>query len=64
MASKPKKPTHEAFVVIGEGDSAFWTKIGAAWPHDDGKGWNIDVTAFPVNGRLVMRERKEAEKSE
>ncbi len=37
-SSKSKKPTHEAFVVTGEGESAFWTKLGAVWPHDDGKG--------------------------
>lgn len=57
--SKPKKPTHEAFVVTGEGDSAFWTKLGAVWPHDDGKGFNIELIAIPVTGKLVLRERKE-----
>jgi hypothetical protein len=64
MASKPRKPTHEAFVVTGEGENAFWTKIGAAWPHEDGKGWNIDLIAFPLNGRLVVRERKENERAD
>lgn len=59
MASKPKKPSHEAFVVTGEGENAFWTKIGAVWPHDDGKGYNIDLVAVPVTGKLVVRERKE-----
>jgi hypothetical protein len=33
-SSKSKKPTHEAFVVTGKGESAFWTKLGAVWPHD------------------------------
>lgn len=56
---KPKKPSHEAFVVTGEGEAAFWTKVGGVWPHDDGKGYNIELTAFPVNGRLVLRERKD-----
>lgn len=59
MAAKSKKPTHEAFVVTGEGESAFWTKIGATWPHDDGKGYNVELIAIPINGRLVVRERKE-----
>ena len=58
--SKPKKPTHEAFVVTGEGDGAFWTKIGAVWPHEDGKGFNVDLIALPVSGRLVIRERKDS----
>lgn len=64
MASKPKKPSHEAFVVTGEGDSAFWQRVGAAWPHDDQRGFNIELVALPVNGRLVVRERKENEKSD
>lgn len=58
-SSKPKRPTHEVFVVTGEGDSAFWTKLGAAWPHDDAKGFNVELVALPVSGRLVIRERKE-----
>jgi hypothetical protein len=58
-ASKSKKPSHEAFVVTGEGDSAFWTKLGAVWPHDDGKGFNVELIALPMTGKLVIRERKE-----
>lgn len=62
MPAKPKakKPSHEAFVITGEGESALWTKIGAVWPHDDGKGFNIDLIALPVGGKLVIRVRKEA----
>ncbi|HEY0329901.1 MAG TPA: hypothetical protein VGC77_12470 [Rhodopseudomonas sp.] len=59
--SKSKKPSHEAFVVTGEGETAFWTKIGAAWPNEDGKGFNVELTAFPVSGRMVIRERREKE---
>ncbi|PDT64280.1 hypothetical protein CO683_39185 [Bradyrhizobium ottawaense] len=57
-STKSKKPTHEAFVAIGEGESAFWAKLGAAWPHDDGKGFNVELIALPVSGRIVIRERK------
>ncbi|MCP1850134.1 hypothetical protein ACVI1K_007811 [Bradyrhizobium sp. USDA 4508] len=35
---KPKNPSREAFIVTGEGETAFWTKAGGVWPHDDGKG--------------------------
>ncbi len=55
---KSNKPTHVAYVVEGEGDSAFWTKVGAAWRHDDGEGLNITLTALPINGRLVIRKAK------
>lgn len=54
---KTQRP-HAVYVVEGEGDKAFWTKIGAAWAHDDGKGFNIQLSCFPVNGRLVIREPK------
>jgi hypothetical protein len=61
--AKPKKPTHEAFVVTGEGDTAFWTKLGAVWPRDDGRGFNVELIALPVTGCLVIRERKETKDS-
>lgn len=35
-------------------------KLGAAWPHDDRKGFNVELIALPVSGRLVIRERKPA----
>lgn len=59
-STKSKKHTHEAFVVTGEGESAYWPKLGAAWPHDDRKGFNVELIALPVSGRLVIRERKPA----
>ncbi|MDF0523384.1 hypothetical protein P0R31_40135 [Bradyrhizobium yuanmingense] len=48
------------YVVDGEGDKAFWTKIGAAWPHEDGKSFNIQLSCLPFNGRLVLRDPKVA----
>lgn len=57
-SSKSKKPSHEAFIVTGEGESAFWTRVGAVWRHDDGKGFNVELIALPVSGRLIIRERK------
>jgi hypothetical protein len=31
-----------------------WTRIGAAFPHKEGVGFNIELKAFPVDGRLVV----------
>lgn len=59
--SKSEKPTHEAFIVTGEGDSAFWTKLGGVWPHDDCKGFNVTLTAIPISGRRVISEPKPVE---
>jgi hypothetical protein len=35
-----QKPTHELLAEENgaEGQKAFWTKIGAAWPHKDAEG--------------------------
>jgi hypothetical protein len=41
---------HGVFVVDGEGDNAFWTKIGAAFEHEDRKGFKILLTTMPVSG--------------
>lgn len=62
MADAKMKPAYEAFAVDGEGDKAFWTKIGAAWPHDDGKGFNLQFVALPLTGRIVLRSPKPADK--
>jgi len=55
------RPSHRAYVVEDrEGDQTeqggFWTRIGSAWPHKDGKGLNVVLSALPTNGRIVLRE--------
>jgi hypothetical protein len=63
--TQKSRPTHTVYVVEGEGDSTFCTKIGAAWAHEDGEGYNITLTALPMNGRLVVRTAKaDAKKKE
>lgn len=50
------KPTYRAFSVVDiEGDKSRWIDIGAAFVHEDGKGYNIVLHAIPVNGKLVLR---------
>ena len=56
------RPTYRAYIVedrdgtTPDEHSGYWTKIGAAWPHADGKGLNIVLSALPVTGRIVLRE--------
>lgn len=54
-------PTHHVYQVQNrDGDkSAIWTKIGAAWPHSDGKGFNVQLSALPVDGRITLRVASE-----
>lgn len=56
MTTQTNKPSHAVYHVDGEGPKKFWTKIGAAWAHDDGEGFNIQLTCLPVDGRLVVRK--------
>ncbi|MEQ1887441.1 MAG: hypothetical protein ABL967_20450 [Bryobacteraceae bacterium] len=62
MSDTPKRPAFDAFMVDGDGKDAFWTKIGGAWPHEDGKGFNIQLAAMPFTGRIALRVPKEREK--
>lgn len=58
-----KAPTHVAYQVRDrEGKKSFWTRIGSAWPHSDGKGFNIQLEVVPLDGRITLRvatEKKE-----
>jgi hypothetical protein len=61
MQAAKKLPTHDVFTVSepeGDEKEPFWTKIGAAWEHKDGLGYNVQLQALPVDGRLVMRFNK------
>lgn len=51
-----RKATHTLYVVTGEGDNSYWTRIGAAVPHKDGKGLQLLCNAFPLTGRIQLRE--------
>ena len=55
------RPSHTVYLVEGEGESSFWTKIGSAWSHEDGDGFNISLAAVPLTGRLVIRKRQPKE---
>lgn len=52
------KPTHEAYVVNGEGDKARWTKIGVGFFKNEGMTLLLD--AVPLTPRLVIRPVKPA----
>ena len=64
-APAPKNvPSHGVFVVENDGPSAFWTRVGCAWSHADGEGFNIQLSAVPMSGRIVLRTRREKEAGE
>ena len=61
--ARGKKPTHIAYVVQErEGQKAFWQKIGGAWQHGDGQGFSVQLSAFPLDGRITLRVATESDK--
>ena len=62
-AKTTSKPSFNVYTVEdrGEGKDPFWLKIGAAFTHKDGNGFNVQLQALPTDGRLVLREWKEPE---
>jgi hypothetical protein len=50
-----KSPTHVAYQVRDGGQKGFWTRIGAAWQHKDGKGFNVQLDAVPLDGKIALR---------
>jgi hypothetical protein len=51
-----KAPTHTAYQVReGKNDKNFWTRIGAAWQHKDGKGFSLQLDCVPLDGRVQVR---------
>ena len=50
-----KAPTHIAYQVRETSQKGFWTRIGAAWAHKDGKGFNIQLDSIPLDGKISLR---------
>jgi len=55
-----RKPTYLNVLSVEEFESApgktgkSWTRVGVAFPHTDGRGFNIELKAFPRDGKLVV----------
>ena len=66
MTMQSNQPSHLVYhVEAGEGeDSGYWTKLGAMWPHKDGKGWSMRLSFLPVGGdgtlTIRLNEPKDA----
>jgi hypothetical protein len=46
------------------GKKSDWARIGVAFPHNDGKGFNMMLHALPVSGQVVLRLHEEKEGAE
>lgn len=71
MSSQPASaPTHLNVYTVEEYEGkdkqkkTQWSKIGVAFPHKDGAGFNIELRALPLDGRLVVLPPREGERDE
>ncbi len=54
--SESRSPSHIAYQVKDrEGGKGFFTRIGVAWKHKDGNGFNIQIECVPLDGRITLR---------
>lgn len=65
----PNAPDYIAWHVSGGGrrsrDKSRWTRIGAAWKHRDGRGFNVQLELLPASGgRIVLRSPKSGDAAE
>ncbi len=62
MNTTNKRPSHKVYAVTKGNKRNFWQEIGAAWPHADGEGFNLQLNMLPLNGaEIVIRKPKEEE---
>jgi len=55
-----QRPSFTAYQVKTDRDEkSHFTKVGAAFPHKDGKGHTVTLDAVPVDGKIVLRSAKE-----
>jgi len=53
------KPTYLNVLIVEEfgtasGKGRNWIKVGVGFPHSDGIGFNVELKAFPRDGKLVV----------
>ena len=62
--TKKQGPAYIANTVRESNGKKYWTRIGAAWPHDDGQGFNLQLEALPLDGKIVLRTPKSDDATE
>jgi hypothetical protein len=62
---QPTSPSHIVYAVTkGKDKRSYWRKIGAAFAHSDGEGFNILLEYLPLNGGDIVIRKPKSEASE
>ena len=54
-ARETQPPALIAYHVAERGEKSFWTRIGAAWDHEDAKGLTLQLELVPAMGLVLGR---------
>jgi hypothetical protein len=54
-----KKPAYIGYVVTKRGDKSYWTRIGTMWGPNKAGGYNSEVIANPIDGKIVWMPPKQ-----
>jgi len=58
-------PALIAWHVAERDEKSYWTRVGAAWDHEDAKGLTLDLDLIPVGGgRIILREPRAGDENE
>ena len=57
-----KSPSHYAYNVRNREGGDYWIRIGSAWAHADGNGFNVQIETVPLDGRITLRVASEKNK--
>jgi hypothetical protein len=55
VAEQAKEMYRVYAIVARPKQDDYWLNIGAAFPHEDGKGFNIILQAHPIGEKIVLR---------
>jgi hypothetical protein len=55
VAEQAEKMYRVYAIVARPKQDDYWLNIGAAFPHEDGKGYNLILQAHPIGEKLVVR---------
>lgn len=48
-------PAMIAWHIRKAGEKSYWDRVGAAFAHKDGSGYDVILDAMPIDGRVTLR---------
>ena len=59
-----KAPSYIAYKVRDAGEESYWDRVGAAFAHKKGGGYDVILDSLPLSGRITLRVPSEKPEKE